>query len=318
MNDLLERYLAAVCSYFIGFKKRNVYNDLKKEIQSSVNQYDDLENLLVDYGHPRCIALSYGYRSFLGHVYNPYVINIFERTIFSVSFIYLFFSTLYYLQQLNCLPFQSTHIVASTINMSSFFTWMLSNPTIIMGCIGLFSLIALFVLDRIYPMNQTHDLNWNIDKLYKLPHPSQYAYHMNEIVYMIIFTIFFILYFIFFNSTTILAIQHSSSQMIHLMSYFFQPFVMIIILDFVIDMTKRKYSKKYLMYSTIINFFTLLSLTIFVINSHLLSNYILPAYISFHYFLVDFFIIGALILIFVISLYKLIRNIKSYRSLFKK
>ena len=34
MNDLLERYLGAVCSYFLGPKKHYVYFDLKNLLKN--------------------------------------------------------------------------------------------------------------------------------------------------------------------------------------------------------------------------------------------------------------------------------------------
>ena len=134
---------------------------------------------------------------------------------------------------------------------------------------------------------------------------------------MIIFTIFFIFYSIFFSRDIIIQIQHESYQMIHLMTYFFQPFIMIIFVDYIIDITKKIYTKKYLKYSTLINLFTLISLTIFVVNSGFLHDYLLPLNININYTFVNFFIIGALIMIYTISLYKLLRNLKSYRSLFR-
>ena len=103
-----------------------------------------------------------------------------------------------------------------------------------------------------------------------------------------------------------------------MMTYFFQPFIMIIIFDYFIDMTKKIYTKKYLRYSSFINLFTIISLSIFVINSQFLNNYLLPYHLNFEYLLVNAFIIIALCFIYFISLYKLFRNIKSYRSLFKK
>ena len=106
--------------------------------------------------------------------------------------------------------------------------------------------------------------------------------------------------------------------MIHLMTYFFQPFIMIIYLDYIIDLTKKKYTKKYLKYSSVINLFTIVALITFIVNSEYLQYYLLPLNITFSYFLVNFFIIGAISIILFISLYKLLRNIKSYRSLFKK
>ena len=125
---------------------------------------------------------------------------------------------------------------------------------------------------------------------------------------MIIFIIFFICYGIFFSSDMIIQIQHESYQMIHMMTYFFQPFIMIIIFDYFIDMTKKIYTKKYLKYNFLINLFTIVSLSIFVINSQFLSDYLLPM-TYFQYILVNTFIILALFFIYSISLYKLIRNI---------
>lgn len=318
MNDLLERYLGAVCSYFLGPKKHRVYSDLKSHIQASAHQYDDLEDLLVSYGHPRSVALTYGYRPFIQHIFNPKIVSFIERVVFFVSGVYLFFSTLYYLEQFNCLPFQSTQHVVSTLNMSNILTWLLSHPFHVMGGIAVISVIALILLDRKKNVCQEVDLDWSLNKLYDLPHQSHYPSHIAETILMIIFSLFFICYAIFFSRDIIIQIQHESYQMIHLMTYFFQPFIMIIFFDYVIDMTKKIYTKKYLKYSTLINLFTLIALTIFVINSSFLQDYLLPLHITLDYTLVNIFIIGALIMIYIISLYKLIRNLRSYRSLFRK
>lgn len=318
MNDLLERYIGAVCSYFIGFKKIKVYHDLKKQIQASAHQYDDLEELLANYGHPRSVALTYGYRPFTQHIYNPKVVLFIERLTFIISGIYLFFSTLYYLQQLNCLPFQSTEHVAATLNMSTLLTWLLSHPLIVMISISLIAIILLIILDHTHPVQQIIDSSWSLEKLSDLPHQSHYPSHICETCLMIIFTIYFVIYSLFFSRDIIMFIQHESYQMIHIMTYFFQPFIMIIYVDYVIDMTKKIYTKKYLKYSTAINLFTLLSLSIFVFKSGFLKDYLLPLNINFDYTMVNVFIIGALVVIYIISLYKLIRNVKSYFSLFRK
>ncbi len=309
MNDLLERYLGAVCSYFFGPKKKKVYYDLKDHILSSVNHYDDLEDLLVNYGHPRSIALSYGYRPFIIHIYNHQITTFIEKIVFIVSGIYLFFSTLYYLGQLNCLPVSLDFPILS---------WALSHPFIIMGSIALISFIALIILDKKAPVNQIHDVSWSLEKLYQLPHQSHYPHHMAETILMIIFALFFIAYTTFFSRDIILQIQNQTYQMIHLMIYFFQPFIMIIFVDYIIDMTKKIYSKKYIKYSSVINLFTIISLSVFVFNSNFLADYLLPLNVNINYTLVNCFVVGALIMIYLISIYKLIRNIKSYRFQFKK
>lgn len=318
MNDLLERYLSAVCSYFVGPKKRIVYKELKSQILSSAKHYDDLEELLINYGHPRSLALSYGYRPISRHIYNPKIVSLVERVVFSLSFFYLFFSTLYYLQQFKCLPFQSTQQVTSTLNTSTFLTWLLSHPIIIMGSIFLISILTLIILESKNSLTQEYDLKWDMKTVGQLSPPSHYPSHTIETIFIIIFTIFFFFFSLYFTSNKILEIQHASSQMIHLMTYFFQPFIMIIYLDYIIDMTKKKYTKKYLKYSFGINLFTIIALTIFIVNSHFLQHYLLPLNISYEYILVDFFIVGAIIIILFISLYKLLRDIKSYRSLFKR
>lgn len=318
MNDLLERYLGAVCSYFFGRKRQFVYQDLKRQISESVNQYEDMEDLLMSYGHPLSVAYSYGYRPTLFHRFNPQVVGLIEKLVFLISGIYLFFSTLYYLEQFGCLPFQSTNHVVTKINTSSLITALLSYPILTMIGIIIIAFFILIILDKKYPINQDYDLHWEQDSLDLLPHPSHYPHHTAETIFMIVFSIFFIAYAIFFSSDLIIRIQHESYQMIHMMTYFFQPFIMIIIFDYFIDMTKKIYTKKYLKYSFIINAFTIVSLSIFVINSHFLNHYLLPYNINFEYMLVNAFIITALCFIYFISLYKLVRNIKSYRFLYKK
>ncbi|UTY40344.1 hypothetical protein NMU03_06060 [Allocoprobacillus halotolerans] len=90
MNDLLERYLGAVCSYFFGRKRQFVYQDLKNQISQSAHQYEDMEDLLMSYGHPLSVAYSYGYRPTLFHRFNPHIVNLIEKFVFLISGIYLF------------------------------------------------------------------------------------------------------------------------------------------------------------------------------------------------------------------------------------
>lgn len=318
MNDLLERYLGAVCSYFFGRKRQLVYQDLKEQIGQSVHQYEDMEDLLMSYGHPLSVAYSYGYRPTLFHRFHPKAVSIIEKFVFLISGIYLFFSTLYYLEQFGCLPFQSTNQVVTKINTSSLITALLSYPILTMMGIIIIAFCILALLDKKYPINQDLDLHWELTDLDQLPHPSHYPNHTIVTLFMIVFCIFFIAYAVFFSSDLIIKVQHESYQMIHMMTYFFQPFIMIIIFDYFIDMTKKIYTKRYLKHSFIINVFTIISLTIFVINSHFLNHYLLPYNKNFEYTLINAFIIIALCFIYFISLYKLVRNIKSYRFLYKK
>ena len=318
MNDLLERYLGAVCSYFYGKKKVQVYKDLKKQLQSLASQYDDLEKLLIKFGHPKSIALSYGYRPFINHVYNKKIISKVEKRLFIVSGIYLFLSTLYYLHQFNCLPFFNTHEVVSTIKQSGYINWALSHPFFVMIVIFLLSFIHLIIEDKKHPAKQSGQLSWTIKELNRLPHQSHYSDHRMNTYLFIGFIVYFSIYGFVFSSPLINIVQNSSYQMIHLMTYFFQPFILMILVDYGIDITKKIYTKKYLYYSTLINLFIFLSLSIFIINSSFLKNYLLPFDFNGYYLFINILIILALVFIYLIVFYKLIRNFKSYTSLFKK
>lgn len=318
MNDLLERYLSAVCSYFMGAKKKKVYKDLKQDISNLATHYDELEKALIKYGHPRSVALSYGYRPIFSHVYNPHYVSVAQRIMISLSFLYLFLSTIYYLQQLNCLPFQDMSQTASTFHTSTTITWILSHPIVIMLSILSFCFLFLILIDFKYPINQDYDVYWDEKALSCLPHPSHYPRRTNEHFVVLIFIVFFFIYGTFFSSYTIIEIQHSSSQMIHLMTYFFKPYIMIILFDYVIDITKKIYTRRYIKYSSFVNLFIVISLTFFVVNSHFLRDYLLPFNININYAFADILIVGALLLIYSISFYKLIRNLNSYKSLFKK
>ncbi len=311
MDELIEKYLSAVCSYFRSKKKKKIYNELKENIEESMDQYDSIEDLLVDYGHPRSLALQYGYRPFISHRFNPRIINKIEKYLFVISSIYLFACSIFYLDQFNCLPLTQYREIATT------HSWFLTHPIIIIGLLSIIALIALSILDSRHSVSQEVDYNFEKEDLNKLPCSSLYPNHSGEILFMIFFSLFFLLYGIFFTSDMIVQIQNESYQMIHLMTNFFQPYIMIIIMDFFIDMTKHIYTRNYIQYSTIINGFTFIALTIFVINSNFLDEYLLPINYSLGYNLVNFFILGALILIYSFTLYKLIRNIKAYLSSFR-
>ncbi|MCD7892866.1 MAG: hypothetical protein LUG60_04105 [Erysipelotrichaceae bacterium] len=311
MNELIERYLSAVCSYFVARKKNRIYHELKEDIDESLDQYDSIEDLIVSYGHPRSMALQYGYRPFIGHRFNPKIVNRIEKYLFIISSIYLFICSIFYLDQFNCLPITQYREIATT------HSWILTHPIVIIFALGIISMIAIIILDMRHGVCQEVDYNLEKENLNKLPSSSLYPNHSGEILFMIVFSIFFLLYGIFFTSDMIVQIQNESYQMIHLMTNFFQPYIMIIFMDFFIDMIKHIYTRNYIQYSTIINGFTVIALTIFVINSNFLNEYLLPFNYSIGYNLVDFFILGALVLIYSFSFYKLLRNIRAYYSSFR-
>lgn len=317
MNDLIERYIYAVCAYFYGPKRKKVYMDLKQNIYNSYHSNKDAEKLLLEYGHPRSVAYCYGYREIFEHIFNPKIVSLIELFIFFFSIIYLFFSTLYYLYCLNCLPFQTSIQPYPIINSTNILSLFLCYPFFVIGIVTIVSAAILFILDYKYPVSQARNLSWNKEQLYNLPYPNYYPNHYIESLLMLVFCLYFLTYSIFFTQDFIMKIQHESYQMIHLMIYFFQPYIMIIIVDYFIDLTKKAYSKNYLKCSNIINIFIFLSLSLFVYNSHFLKDYLLPINLNKFYILINFFIIGALFFIYLMSIYKLLRNIKSYYSLFK-
>lgn len=114
MNDLLERYLAAVCCYFRGLKKKKVYNDLKKTIQSIISKHNEIENVLIDLGHPLSIAYDYGYKPFLIHHFNHKIISKVEKSFLICLFFYFILSNIFSLSLFHVftIPF---------ISQSSFF-----------------------------------------------------------------------------------------------------------------------------------------------------------------------------------------------------
>jgi len=135
---------------------------------------------------------------------------------------------------------------------------------------------------------------------------------------MIGFVVFFIIYGFIFSTSIINKVQHTSYTMIHLMRDFFHPFILIVIFDYILDLTKNRYTKKYLINSSIINLFIFVSLTIFIINTSFLKDYLLPFEFNIQYILINTLILTALLYIYLIVFIKLIRNIKYYTSLYKK
>jgi hypothetical protein len=304
----------AVCCYFFGKKRKKVYNDLKKNIQ--VTQYDDMEDALIHYGHPFSVALSYGYKPMFYHLFNKKVVTKVEKNCFIVSGCFLIVSTLYYLQQLNCLPFFSNHNIFNILNNTSILSWALIHPVYILSIIFVLTLLYLFILEKKHPINQQRTLKWDINELNKLPHPSHYPNHTNDTYLMIAFIIYFLIYTLIFSTSFINNVRSTLDQSIRVMTYFFQPFILIILFEYIIDMTKKVYTKNYLKYTIAINIFIFISISIFLFNSSFLKDYIFTTENFFNS--INILIIIAVTFVYVISIYKLTRGILAYRSMFKK
>lgn len=319
MNDLLERYLQAVCSYF-SFNKRNiVYDDLKEKITNSINNNNgDFESVIISYGHPLSVAYSYGYRPVVYHTFNKNIVVKTEKLLGSILGVYLFFSTVYYLYIFDCLPLFNNNNNITSISDNNISTWILSHPTYTFVFIILLGILFLVFNDFRDPTSQKRDLSWDLNKLYKLPSAKSYSDH-STITYMIIaFIIYFIFYTLVFSNPLILEIQHNTFKMIHLMFYFFEPFILMISFDCFIDMNKKVYTQRYLTYSIIINTFIFMALTVFIISSSFLDNYLLAFGFNIRYDFINILIVIGIILIYTIIVYKLYRNVIAYRSLFNK
>ena len=317
MNDLIERYVSAVCTYFIGKKQAFVYHDLKDHLTSLASDYEELENKIIELGHPRSMAYNYGYKPFTQHIFNQKKIHQFEKIFFTVSFIYLFLSSLYYLQQLNALPFISAHMTDQFIEAIPEIHWILSNPIFVFSCMTIIIFVLFILQDKKDSVIQSHDLNWTKKELDELSNASTYPNHNIDLYILSLFSIFFFIYSLMFSSNIIFHIDPLSFGMINLISNFFQPFMMTIFLTFALDLTKKVYSRRYLKYSIFICFITLIGLTIFVFNSQFMSNYLLPIHNGFIYLVINICNITAIVLLYIASFYKFVMGIKYYRYLYK-
>lgn len=316
MNDIKERYLYAVSSYFIGRKRKQVYNDLNDELDALEDKYDNTESLLLSYGHPLSIAYTYGYRPLIGHQFNKRYIKKMERNFSIVLLAYLALCTTYYLYQLNCLPFFQTTGVSSTIKSNTILTWILTYPFFIILFIAAFCLILLVIDDLRHPVTQEKIIRWTRKELYDLPEIKRYPNQTISTYIMAIYLIYFVLYTIIFLSPLIIQIQNTTYQMIHLMVYFFQPYMLMIVFDYFADMTRKLYSKRYILYTTIINLFIFLSMSVFVVNSGFLKDYLLPFNMSYQFDFINLLIIISIIMIYMITIYKLTRNFNAYRKIY--
>lgn len=318
MNDLIERYISAVCAYFIGKKQAYVYNDLKTLLTSSEIDYEELENKLIEIGHPRSMAYNYGYKPFTQHIFDQKKIHHFEKIFFSISFIYLFLSTLYYLQQLNALPFVNDIVVDKYIEVIPAIHWILSNPIFIFSCITITMFLLFLLQEKKTSAKQSHDLNWTKKELHNLSRSATYPNHNNDLNILVVFSVFFVTYSLLFTSNVVFKIDPLSFGMVDLISNFFQPFMMTIFLTYALDLTKKHYSRRYLKYSIFICFVTLVGLTVFVVNTQFMNNYLLAVSSGAMYLIINTCNITAITLLYIASFYKFIVSIQYYRQLYKK
>lgn len=307
MNDLLERYLAAVCCYFRGSKKKRVYNDLKKTIQSITSKHNEIENVLIDLGHPLSIAYDYGYKPFLIHHFNHKIISKVEKSFLICLFFYFILSNIFSLSLFHIftIPFISqSSFLLSIYNQSFFFLIILF----------IIHLLYLYFQDKKYPRIQDQEIIWNKEKLEQLPPLSYYPNHIFDYYFIFIFSIFFLFYIIIFSTSLINKVQNTSYTMIYLMRDFFNPFFSIIFFLYFFDLSKKTYSKKYLLYRSLFYLVIFLSLSFFLLITSFLKDYLLPWEMNYYYLFINLLILIIIVFIYFIVFINLIKTIKYYQK----
>ena len=317
MDSLIERYVYAVGSYFHGRHRDHICQQIRSDIEHMNTIENDTEKVILSFGHPKSLAYSYGYRDFSQHVYNPRILNNIKTFFYGSSVIYLFLSILTNLYRLNSLPFQTsiqTDLLKRCHLLFSFFSY----PFLVIVLLGLFSIVVLFLFDYKYPVEQTYHLTFTKKELYELPSINHYSHRDFETCITILFALYFFIYTLFFHQDIIMKIQNESYQMIHLMINFFQPYILMIFIEYIYDMSKRTYSKRLLRYSHLNNFIVFISISFFIYKSHFLSEYLLTSSTNIYYVMINFFIIFSFIFIYFMLLYKILRGIKARYTLIKK
>lgn len=314
MDSLKENYLASVMHYFHGFKKLKVRHELLKEMRKREDRYESEETMLIGMGHPKSVAYNYGYRPYLTHQFSRELIHRFEKSFFLIMNAFILLSAIYYLQAFSALPQWQ---IFKVFYESRVFSMILRNPFLVICLVMIVLLGLLFINDMKKKDVQEEDLSWNKKKLYALPASYLYAHHHLESGFMMIFCTFFFLFNLFF---TINPLHYSPSSLknIHLMILYFQPYMAIIFIDFLFDLSKRTYEKSYLHYSLSANILIFLFLNYFLLHTSFLKNYLLPLASRDANLIANGFVIGAIFLIEYIVIYKISKNIKNLYLLSKK
>ena len=107
-------------------------------------------------------------------------------------------------------------------------------------------------------------------------------------------------------------------SLVDLISNFFQPFMMTIFLTYILDLTKKRYSRRYLKYCVFICFITIIGLSVFIVNTHFMSNFLLSNINGSVYDIINAFNIMAFGLLYLVAIYKFISSVKFYKDLYKK
>lgn len=304
MDILTKNYLAYVCSYFHLRKKIQVRKELSQELKQCAHRYKNTEDLLLHYGHPKSVAYTMGYRPLISRSFDPELVNRFTYTLLLLFDIFLLISSFVYLDAFGYIPNISLYtLVVNHPTVSLFF----QHPLFTLGVLICLFLIIFVIADMSQKNEITEDLSWNEEKLHAMPNYHTYSHHLYESLFMVVFVVFFIVFGLFFIANFV-HYNRSAYNQIRLIFYFVQPYVGIIFLSFLVDLTKRNYEKNYLILSFITNLLTFIPVNIAFLRSHFLTDFMLPIAQRSANSVINTFVIMAVGMIEFIIIFKLIKN----------
>lgn len=303
MDTLTKNYLAYVCSYFHLRRKITVRKELMQELEESAHRYDNIEDELLHFGHPKSVAYTMGYRPFITHSFNKHLLNRVTYGLLILCDLFLLASSFIYLQAFGYI--HHFPLIDRIINhqlLSIFF----EHPLFTLCVMLCLALVIFCIADMSQKHDDIEDLSWNREKLYQMPHYYTYSHHLYESLFMVIFVVFFLIFGSFFLLNPVHYNQSANAQ-INMIFYFLQPYAGIIFISFLIDLTKRNYEKHYLILSFITNLLTFIPVNIALLRSHFLRNFMLPGTRNANS-LINTFVILAVGMIEFIIIFKIIKN----------
>lgn len=304
MDTISKNYLAYVCSYFHLKKKIQVRKELTTEMKEHLHEYDSVEDMLIHFGHPKSVAYTMGYRPILTHQFHPDLLNAFTYTLMILFDVFLLLASYMYLAAFGYI---GTSTLFTKIINHKYLSLLFEHP-FISACTIFCVLIAFFVIrDATRKDKVEEDLSWDKEKLYAIPSYRTYSHHLYETILMVIMTIFFIVFGGFFVSNVV-SYNTRAHATIDIIFYFLQPYIAIIFLSYFLDLTKRNYTKGYLILSFITNLLTFIPVNIAVIQSKFLTDFMLPVKQRSANSVINTFVVSAVILIEVIIVFKIIKN----------
>lgn len=299
--DLKKNYIASVSSYFHLNNKLKIEEKLSQLMDECIDHYESEEDMLISFGHPKSIAYTYGYRPLLIS-FTPHhkIIKTFEYIFFFLLDFYLILCSAYYMYVFGYMP---SFKIFKLIYSHSILLVLIQEPFLTMCSISIIILMILCLIDTTKPLGK-EDLTWNAEKLHALPSYKVYTYHKHETFFMGLFIAFFFLFALFyiFNG---LGFHHAHIN-VRMIYYFLQSYIALIILSYILDLSKRIYDKKYLISSLISQIVTIVSLNYAVYQSHFLQHFLYP--IKNGFLINNVFLILAVLAIEGICLFKIIKN----------